>query len=214
MTRLSRLRLAAGASTALGLLLVGCTATTAPAPSPSATEPPTSASPSSEPTPEDSVVTISVDGVSVDGATAAYTDADAVIQALTDALGADPTESPVDGPYGETFTAYEWTGLTATLREPRIDVFATADSETVSYTTPEGIGLGSTRDEALTAGAQDEWDEDGDGVADYLKIGMREVAGTTSLENPGQVGVEYLTLTLTDDVVTAIASGGNDFSDL
>ncbi len=216
MHRSSRYALAS--LTGFALLLTGCSAPGSPdaagssAPStPSASAPASSPSPS--PTPETHTIEISVDGVSVDGGDVApYDDADAVVQALTDALGA-PTETTVDAPYGGSYPAYDWEGLRATDRESRIDLRATANQATASFITVEGVGIGSTRAEAMAAGAEDEWDDDGDGIADYLKVGMREVPGTTSLVT-GQVGMEYVSLTITDDVVTAIMSGANDFSDL
>lgn len=66
----------------------------------------------------------------------------------------------------------------------------------------------------MAAGAQSEWDEDGDGIADYLKIDIREVPGTESLAHPGQTGVQFLRLKVSEDVVTDINSSGDDFSDL
>ncbi len=66
----------------------------------------------------------------------------------------------------------------------------------------------------MDAGAVDGWDEDGDGVADYLSIGVREVSGTSSLVKPGEVGVEYVDLKMTGDIVSRLSTGGNDYSDI
>lgn len=190
--------------------LAGCApaAPAAPTSTPAATGTPS-------PTPMVHEVVIGLDGLTVDdGAVVSYDDADAVIAALTDALGAPPTEAPVEGPYGSVFDGYDWAGLKALKVDARIGVTASANGPTVTFTTPEGLGLGSTREEAMAAGAEDEYDEDGDGVADYLKIGMREVPGTSSLVHPGEVGVEYIALKLSDDKIVQINSSGNDFSDI
>jgi hypothetical protein len=40
------------------------------------------------------------------------------------------------------------------------------------------------------------------------------VPGTTSLSNPGAVGIEYVLLIVEDDVVVQIQVPANDFSDL
>ena len=206
----------ASAAAVLALSLAAC----APANSSSgsATPTPTAApetTPSATPTPADRVVEISVDGIAIDdGAVIAYDESDMMIAGLADVFGSAPTEGPVEGPYGSVYAGYGWEGTTATVRETRIDLVVSADAPGVIFRTPEGIGLGSTRAEAMAAGAVDGWDEDGDGVADYLSIGMREVPGTVSLTNPGAVGVEYIDLKITGDVVSRLTSGGNDFSDI
>jgi ABC-type amino acid transport substrate-binding protein len=216
MHRRSRLVLASAAAALLGFSLTACTPASAPNGStkPSPTTSPVD-SPSATPTPEVRVVQISVDGVSVDGAPAvAYRDTDGMIAALTDVFGAAPTEGTVDGPYSVVYSGFDWDGAKATADETSVWVEISADAPGVTFRTPEGIGIGSTRAEAMAAGAEDEWDEDGDGIADYLMIGMREVPNTVSLTHPGEVGVEYITLKITDDTVTRLNSGGNDFSDI
>ncbi|MFJ6533239.1 hypothetical protein [Microbacterium sp. NPDC091662] len=215
MRRHSRLILASTTAALLGFSLTACAPASSdgsatPAPSPSSS-PATSPSPTSA----DRVVEISVDGLSVDdGAVVAYDDPDGAVNALTDAFGSAPTEGPVEGPYGAVYSGYDWQGTKATVRETRIDLVVSTDAPGVIFRTPEGIGIGSTRAEAMAAGAADGWDEDGDGVADYLSIGVREVPGTSSLVNPGEVGVEYIDLKITGDVVSRLSTGGNDFSDI
>lgn len=167
------------------------------------------------PEPADQTVVISVDGITIDGGPLVpFRERELVIDALSDAMSVAPEEEPLEGPYGGEYTAYVWEGLRATDDESRIVVSVKADAPSVTFTTPEGVGLGATRDEARSAGAEDEWDEDGDGIADYLKIGMREVPGTQSLAHPGQVGVDYVLLVLTENVVTGIQSGANDYADI
>lgn len=194
-------------------LLVGCAsdaAGTGPTASPS-----TTAAPSPTPAPADQIALITLDGASVDGGSLIdYDDSDAIIAAFTELLGASPAEAPVEGPYGAVYDGYEWDSVRAVVQDTWTDVTVTADAPGVTFTTEEGIGIGSTRAEAIAAGAEDGWDEDGDGVADHLNLGTREVPGTQSLVNPGEVGVEYILLTVEDDVVTVIRNGGNDFSDI
>lgn len=218
MHRRARLLLIAASAALLGLSLTACAAASVPgaSASPSATTSPI-ASPSETPTPTptDRVVVISVDGLSVDGTRAiSYTDAEGAVAALTDVFGSAPVEGPVEGPYGGVYSGFDWEGTKATVRETRIDLVVSADATGVTFRTPEGIGIGSTRAEAMAAGAEAGWDEDGDGVADYLGLGMREVPGTSSLVHPGEVGVEFIDLQITDDVVTRLSTGGNDFSDI
>ena len=206
-----RLVIASTAAALLGFALTACapesTEGGGPAPSPS---PSIIASPPA--TPADRVVEIPVDGLSIDdGPVLAYDDADGALAALTDAFGAAPTEAPVKSPYGAVYAGYDWPGTKATVRDTRIDLVVSADAPGVIVRAPEGIGIGSTRAEAM---AVDGWDEDGDGVADYLSIGVREVPGTSSLVNPGEVGVEYVDLTMTGDIVSRLSTGGNDFSDI
>lgn len=216
MHRRSRLVLASAAAVVLGFSLTACAPSSTPdgSATPSPTSSPTD-SPSPAPTPAERFVEISVDGISVDGApVVSYRDPDGMVTALTDLFGAAPAESPVDGPYSVVYAGFEWEGASATADETLVWVNISADAPGVTFRTPEGIGIGSTRAEAMAAGAEDEWDEDGDGIADYLMIGMREVPDTVSLRHPGEAGVEYIVLDITDDTVTRLSSGGNDFSDI
>ncbi|PQZ58065.1 MULTISPECIES: hypothetical protein [unclassified Microbacterium] len=215
MHRRSHVILASTAAVLLGFSLTAC----APASTDgSATPSPTSSpapSPSATPTPEVRIIQISVDGLSIDdGPVITYREPDGAVAALTDAFGSAPTEGPVEGPYGSVYAGFDWEGTKATVQETYFDLVVSADAPGVTFRTPEGIGIGSTRAEAMAAGAEDEWDEDGDGIADYLMIGMREAPDTVSLRHPGEVGVEYIVLKITDDTVTRLSSGGNDFADI
>ncbi|WEK61457.1 MAG: hypothetical protein P0Y60_01460 [Candidatus Microbacterium colombiense] len=213
MHRRIRVVLLSATVAVIGLSLAACSPANGPAATPSSSSP--LPSPSATPTPSDRTVEVSVEGLAIDGgAVIGYADSDAAIAALTDAFGSAPTEGSVEGPYGSVYAGFDWDGTKATVGETRFDVVVSADAPGVTFLTPEGLGIGSTRADAVAAGAEDEWDEDGDGTADYLKIGMREVPDTVSLVHPGEVGVEYITLQITDDVITRISSGGNDFSDI
>jgi hypothetical protein len=219
MHRRSRLVFSSACVALSGILLIACAApgnpdqaaTASPTSSPTTVE-----SPSATPTPEMQIVRVTLDGLSLgDGSTVAYDVPNEVIAALTDALDSSPIEESVEGVYGSIHTTFTWGGVRATVWDPQsLTLKVAAVTPGTTFTTEEGIALGSTRAEAMAAGAEDLWDQDGDGVADLLMLGMREVPGTSSLVNPGQVGVEYLTLTVVGDVVTAIDSQGNDFSDI
>lgn len=209
-----RLILSLVALAAASGMLAGC-APSAPIESAVTSSPTSSPALSPSATPEIQAVVISLDGASVDGgALVPFGDVDGLVAAFTDLFGTAPDESTVDGPYDSAYTAYEWASVRVLVADARATVTVSAEAPGVAFTTEQGITLGSVRAEALAAGAEDDWDENGDGIADYLRIGMREVPGTQSLTTPGAVGIEYLTLKITDDVVSSISTGGNDFSDI
>ena len=79
--------------------------------------------------------------------------------------------------------------------------------------TVEGISVGSSRGEAIAAGARDGFDSDDDGVADELHIGRQEVPGTQSYLTD-DVGILFVNLRLEGDVVSSMSSAGNDFRDI
>ena len=80
--------------------------------------------------------------------------------------------------------------------------------------TESGITIGSSRADAIAAGAWDEWDEDGNGTSDYLGIGPREVPDTESRSRPGSAGDEFFVLVMDGDSVSQIEFPGNDFGDI
>lgn len=208
------LPLAAGALV-IGLL-TGCTSP-APVQSPSSTPSASSGADASTPTPTpaDHTVAVSVDGVAVDGgALLPNTAPEDTLVALEGLLGARPEPEQPDPAYDIVF--YDWGPVSASVLSGSTISLSFTDSDVPGLTVvlASGIGLGSTRDEAMAAGAEPVWDEDGDGVADYLSIEHREVPGTISLSSPGEVGVEYIQLTITDDVVTGLSNGADDYSDL
>ena len=83
----------------------------------------------------------------------------------------------------------------------------------VPVRTVEGISVGSSRGEAIAAGARDGFDSDDDGVADELHIGRQEVPGTQSYLTD-DVGILFVNLRLEGDVVSSMSSAGNDFRDI
>lgn len=209
-----RLPLAA-AAICIGLL-TGCagpSATQSPSSTPSASS--GAETPTPTPTPADHTVAVSVDGITVDGGALLSNQApEDTLAALEQLFGARPESEQPDPAYDIVF--YDWGPVSASVLSGSTVSLTFTDSDVPGLTVilADGIGLGSTRDEAMAAGAEPVWDEDGDGKADYLSIEPREVPGTVSLSSPGEVGVEFIQLKITDDVVTELSNGADDFSDL
>jgi hypothetical protein len=210
------------------VVLSGCSApavdgTAARAPTltatPASTAPPT---PSPTVTEAEPALIVSLDDITVTRAgeteETPLADGSAIVALVTELADAAPQETAIEDPWGngEVWgTRYEWPDAVVSVfdgqanlivRSPRIGAAPVA--------TAAGISVGSTRAEVVAADGWDEWDEDGDGVADHLGIAGREVAGTSSLSRPGEVGIEYISLTLAQDVVTEIHLPANDFSDI
>lgn len=198
----------------LTVIAAGCAPTAAPQPTSSSG----SASPSSSPseTPETADARVTIDGLSIDeGPLIAYTDHDAVLAALGEVVGPVPE---AQGPDAYGFTSYDWDGavrLNVPESGPAALWIGSDDTPGVVFTVADGIGIGSSRADALAAGAEElPMDDDGDGVNDYLAVGTREVPGTMSLVRPGEVGVQYVMLALDGDTVSKIFGLADDFSDL
>lgn len=162
----------------------------------------------------DAVLIVQLDGASIAaGSSLAYSIG--AVEAWTAALGTAPTQSPVEGPYGGTLdlTALEWPGLTLTVPNDGSTRGASlrVTEPTVAghpVVTSGGIGVGSTRAEAVAAGATEGFD------ATELRLDTRDAPGTQSLQRPGEVGREYVMLVLEGDSVTQIILPGNDYSDI
>jgi hypothetical protein len=180
----------------IGLILTGCAAP-GPEPSPSSAEPSASATPASSPPASTSpLVTVT----------------------LGELAGEAPAVSDIEDPWGNgtsVGTRFDWEGISVSLFDGFASVWVRSPRVgEARVQTAEGVAVGSTRAQALAAGAWDSWDEEGDGVAEWLGIGSREAPGTSSLRDPGSVGIEYVLLKVEGDVVTEIQAPANDFSDL
>jgi hypothetical protein len=178
-------------------------------PTPTASPSPHTAAPAS-----DAVLIVQLDSASIAAGSTLDYSIDAV-DAWTAALGSVPTQSAVEGPYGGTLdmTAMDWPGLTVTVPNDGSTHGASVrvSEPTVAghpVVTTGGIGVGSTRAEAITAGATEGFD------ATELRLDTRDAPGTQSLQRPGEVGREYVMLVLDGDAVTQIILPGNDFSDI
>lgn len=189
------------------------TAPTTAAPTPAA---PT---PTSTPEPAPAVLTRLV--ISLDDVSAEYTDhvdsidygnaAGAI--ALIESIAGAPVVTEVPQ---KAFTRYEWDGVQMVTSEAGqfIITIATSSVGAVPVQTAEGVAVGSSRADSVAAGATDGYDGNGDGVADSLHLGTREVPGTESLALPDAVGVEYVELRMDGDAVTHLVSPADDFHDL
>jgi hypothetical protein len=167
------------------------------------------------------VVTVTHDGLSYDVGggvdTVRFDAGNEVVSFVGGLADSAPTVSDIDDPWGTAVigTLFEWDGVALSVFGGVGDLrLRAAEIGGARLQTVEGIAVGSTRAEAMAAGAWADWDEDGDGVADHLGIGPREVPGTSSYAKPGSVGIEYVLLTIDDDVVTEIRVPVNDFSDI
>ena len=139
---------------------------------------------------------------------------------LADLTGTTPEVEQVDDPYGgDGGTSYTWDELTVMVHgededRMRIAIVAPTVGGVPIVTAEGGLSVGSARSDVVAAGARDDYDADGDGVADYLGLGELEVPGTESLHDPGEVGIQYVLLQLAGDAVTQIQAPADDFSDI
>jgi hypothetical protein len=204
----------------IALLVSGCASTPAPAASPSPTPTPT---PSETAASEPPVLTIGVDGLTLtrDGEqlVAPYGDAASVLELLALVAGPIPAGIPVepfDGLDPEE-TRYEWESITVWAgndgTRSRLRITAGEIEGTIIVATG-GIGVGSSRADALAAGGFDDYDSDGDGVPETMGIDDRVVADTQSLSRPGEAGREYVSLGLEGETVDSISAPDNDFGDI
>lgn len=152
---------------------------------------------------------------------AAYADGPALLDLVESVAGPRPEGVPFEEFDGYDFgdmATFDWgpimvsaspSGQAPASIRVSADTVGTAQVETVS-----GLTVGSTRTDAVGAGAWDEWDADQDGVADYLAIDPVEVDGTQSLVTPGEVGRQYITIEMDGNAVSGFQAPGNDFGDL
>lgn len=152
-------------------------------------------------------------------AQADFADAAATLEIVALAAGPIPVGiavPPYDGLDLE-LTRYQWAGIAVIAND---DGFGSSVSITASHSgrtiivTESGIAVGSSRADALAAGAFDEWDSDSDGVADVLGLDAVDVPGTESLGRPGTVGRRFVQLLIDGDVVSSMQVPGNDFADV
>ncbi|MBW9110031.1 hypothetical protein JNB63_04415 [Microbacterium trichothecenolyticum] len=211
------------------VLLSGCASPAAPTTAPSGTPDtatPAATTPAPTPTPQDELI-VGIDGVTYehDGVADEFLfegagEAEDLLVAIEELTGRPRTGEDIEGPYGGYWgTSYTWDGvkvIVAGEHADRVNVAVTAPAiGGVPIVTEDGeLSVGSSREDAVAAGARDGWDADSDGIADWLEVGELEVPGTNSLVNPGGVGIMFVLLGLTGDTITEIQSPGNDFSDM
>ncbi|GAA1133456.1 hypothetical protein GCM10009651_16410 [Microbacterium natoriense] len=202
--------------------LVSCAATPKAPPTPSSIESTTTEpSPSTDESPQ---LVVGINGVTyiegADTASAQYDDAAALLALLTEATGELPTPTEIEDPPGYEMdkVAYDWEGLKVITDAGGTGAASISVSgpevDGVPIATEEGLSVGSSRADLSAANGWDQWDEDGDGTADYVGLGGVPVPGTTSLAHPGEVGILFLLFVLDGDTVVQIMAPSNDFSDL
>lgn len=210
---------------ALALSLSACTPPT-PAPTPTTTA---SASQSPAATPSASATAsatapapasaaaliVSLDDATVEDGSASLPYARGAKDTWTAALGSEPAESPSEVVNGYDFqeTVWKWPGLQLNVpndgSENGSHVFVSASTVNGHpIRTAQGIGVGTTRAEAVAAGAVDGFD------STELRIDVRDAPGTKSLQRPGEVGRQFISLILDGDTVVSMLLPADDFSDL
>ncbi|MDR6691303.1 hypothetical protein J2X55_002215 [Microbacterium sp. 1154] len=212
------------ATVASVLVLSACASQPAPEPTTTEAAPPTF-TPTVKPTPaesstgqevpaSDAVLILDLDGASIAaGSTLEYSIT--AVDAWSVALGVAPSRSAVQGPYGETgtFTALGWSGFTLTVPDDGSTRGASVRVSTPTVAghpvvTSGGVGVGSTRAEAVAVGATEGFD------SSELRMDTRDAPGTQSSQRPGEVGREYVKLVLEGDSVVQIILPANDFGDI
>lgn len=208
---------------ATALLLTGC-ASAAPVnvagPSASATTP--IETPTATPTTA-GALSVGVDGVEfAEGAESQsfpFDEPEPLLSLIEELTGEPRQGEDFEDPWGNgevVGAIYRWDDISVSVMEEgpaSVAVLAPTVGD-VPIRTESGIAVGDAREAVLAAGGWDEWDEDGDGVADNLGIDAQEVEGTQSLSRPGEIGREYVLVVVDDDVVSRVQSPANDFSDL
>lgn len=206
------------------VLSVGLSACTSPtstptesaAQTPAATPSVSATAPAAAPTPTSAATLIvTLDDATLQGGATPLPYARGAKDAWTAALGSEPTESPSEVVHGYDFqqTIWKWPGLQLNLPNDgsangsRVSVSAATVAGHPVRTT-QGIGVGSTRAEALAAGAVDGFD------STELRLDVRDAPGTNSLQRPGEVGRQFISLILEGDTVVSMHLPADDFSDL
>lgn len=206
---------------ALALSLSACTpptptTTDSASQSPPATPSASATASAAAPTPASAAaLTVTLDDVILQGGAAPLPYARGAKDAWTAALGSEPIESPNEIVNGYDFqeTVWKWPGLQLNVPNDGSEngslVFVSASTVNGhTIRTTQGIGVGSTRAEALAAGAVDGFD------STELRLDVRDAPGTTSLQRPGEVGRQFISLILEGDTVVSIHLPADDFSDL
>lgn len=211
------------------MLLSGCASPADPTTAPSGTAgtaAPATTTPGPTPTPRDELivgiegVTYKHEGVADEFLFEGAGEAEELLSTVEELTGTPRAGETIEGPYGGYWgTSYTWDGLKVIVTGEHADSMSVAITAPtiggVSIVTEDGdLAVGSTREDAIAAGAREGWDAHSDGIADWFDIGKLEVPGTNSLVNPGEVGIMFVLLGLTGDTVTEIQSPGNDFSDI
>lgn len=184
------------------------------------------ATPDASPTPAVSVdqLTITLDGIvhshDDNHELVPLSDGQGLLALFQKLTGVMPAGVVLGSPYENTGwqqTSYEWSAVRVVItpegKASGIRILAPAVNG-VPIQTQEGISVGSKRAEVVAAHGWDIYDENGDGLAETIGLGSREVPGTQSLSHLGAVGIEYILLVMTGDAVEQILVPADDFSDV
>ncbi|MGN6220941.1 MAG: hypothetical protein ACTHNQ_15690 [Microbacterium sp.] len=210
---LAALVLTGCASTSSAGVAGGSTPSTAPTVESTSTPTPTPT------TPEDSI-TVGVDALvgNHDGesVTYLYTEPELLLDFVAEVTGLSPEGEDIPDPWGNGEVwgkRYTWDGITVSaMTDGAAGVRITAATlGGIPVSTSQGIRVGSTSDDVVSAGGFETWS---DGASHYFGVEPQPVEGTQSLSRPGEMGQAYIDVTAVDGVVTAIAAPANDYSDL
>lgn len=200
-------------------LITGCApAASTPGETPTSTP---SATPTSEVAPH---IVVAIDGLTFvegdDTTSAAFDEPDAVLALLEGATGQLPEPEAIEDLPGYDFNlqSYTWDGLTVTTSAegegPASIAITGADIDGIPVATDEGLQVGSTRDDLLSAGAEAMVPAENADTAETLRLGRLDVPDTESLTHPGSTGSQFLLFLLEGDTVTQLQAPSNDFTDL
>jgi hypothetical protein len=199
---------------ALALLLAGCTVQFNPpaaddrgANSPSASSTPTPVVATGLVMDLDHIAVVNSDGTSGDSATLA--DGAATLSFLASHLGRlpEPTRYEVYG-----LLTYDWTGLSLTMPIAgggAIVFMSTNELNGLTLGTIDGITIGSAQSEVEVAASPGTEYRSPDGVTVYFGLDARPHPGTESLAHPGQVGSDFVEVTVKSGVVTSLRNFGD-----
>ena len=173
-----------------------------------------------DPTPAPAAIVVSVDGLElVDEqgtvlGSAEFADGAGVVEFLGDAVGSTPEGE--ENTEGYPITSYDWGEVTLRVVDDGAAsiVASSATIEGLEIRTTEGVGVGSSREAAVDAGAEEVFYADGSLQPDLLRLQVRDAPGTDSLENPGTTGVDFVLLVLEGGDVVRIFSPSSDYGDL
>ncbi|MBB2976278.1 hypothetical protein FHX49_001852 [Microbacterium endophyticum] len=207
-----RLRTLALTLLAATLALSGCASSTTPA----ATETPSTAPNTASSAPVAAALVVSLTDIEVqaaDGSTISSTplsDGIGTLDFLTGVFGAEP--SAEESELGYPTTTYAWGDVSIVVVDdgPASVSFATDSADGLSLATTGGVHVGSSVAEAQAAGAL----FPDSGLTDVMRLDITEAPGTTSLENDGATGIDFIMLVIENDVVARISSPSNDYGDL
>jgi hypothetical protein len=147
----------------------------------------------------------------------AFSDVKGMLALFTSVTGASPKMTKIaDLPgYSLNLTSYEWSGVKILADEKHASISVTGSTVNgVPILTDQGISVGSSRAEVVAGQGWAVGDQNGDGAADQLGLGRREVPGTQSLSHPGSTGIRFLLVIMNGNTVQEIQSPSDDFGDL